>query len=108
MAVGRALGHAVFDTTAVIARLGGEEFVVAAACTTDDPTQLSGRICDAIADLPMPITASVGTVCVEIRGLLEDGADLHPRIEHLVAAADEAMYHAKRAGGNRFHHSGDR
>jgi diguanylate cyclase (GGDEF)-like protein len=105
VSVGRALGHAVFDTTAVIARLGGEEFVVAAACRTDDPTLLSRRICDAIAGLPVPITASVGTAGASIDTLTGDDGELHARIERLVVAADEAMYSAKRAGGNRFHHA---
>lgn len=104
VAVGRALGSAVFDTTAVIARIGGEEFLVAAACQTDDATLLSRRICDAIADLPMPVTASVGTAIVAVRRL--DDEDLPASIERLVAAADEAMYTAKRAGGNRFRHAG--
>ena len=104
VSVGRALGAAVFDTTAVIARLGGEEFVVAAACRTDDPALLSRRICDAIADLPVPITASVGTASAEIRTL--HGDDLGARVDRLVVAADEAMYNAKRAGGNRFRHAG--
>ncbi|MGK2870530.1 MAG: GGDEF domain-containing protein, partial [Mycobacterium sp.] len=105
VAVGRALGHAVFDTTAVIARTGGEEFVVAAACSTADPSLLSRRICKAIADLPVPITASVGTASVEIRTLDGDDALLHARIDGLVIAADEAMYNAKRAGGNRYRHA---
>jgi diguanylate cyclase (GGDEF)-like protein len=105
VSVGRALGHAVFDTTAVIARVGGEEFVVAAACRTDDPRVLSRRICDAIADLPVPITASVGTAGTSIDTLSGDDVELHARIERLVVSADEAMYSAKRAGGNRFHHA---
>lgn len=105
VAVGRALGHAVFDTTAVIGRIGGEEFVVAAACRTADPTLLSRRICKAIADLPVHVTASVGTSSAEIRSLDGDEAALHTLIERLVVAADEAMYRAKRAGGNRFRHA---
>lgn len=105
VAVGRALGHAVFDTTAVIGRIGGEEFVVAAACGTADPTLLSRRICKAIADLPVPVTASVGTSSAEVRTLAGDEATLRARIDGLVVAADEAMYNAKRAGGNRFRHA---
>ncbi|WNG81084.1 GGDEF domain-containing protein [Mycobacterium sp. ITM-2016-00316] len=105
VAVGRALGHAVFDTTAVIGRIGGEEFVVAAACLSADPTLLSRRICKAIADLPVPVTASVGTSSAEVRTLAGDETTLRAKIEHLVMAADEAMYTAKRAGGNRFRHA---
>ncbi len=105
VAVGRALGHAVFDTTAVIGRIVGEEVVVAAACTTADPTLLSRRICKAIADLPVPVTASVGTSSAEVRTLGGDETTLRAQIERLVMAADEAMYTAKRAGGNRFRHA---
>ncbi|MBJ7465686.1 MAG: GGDEF domain-containing protein [Mycolicibacterium sp.] len=105
VAVGRALGHAVFDTTAVIGRIGGEEFVVAAACRTADPTLLSRRICKAVADLPVPVTASVGTSSAEVRTLEGDETTLRAKIERLVMAADEAMYTAKRAGGNRFRHA---
>lgn len=105
VAVGRALGHAVFDTTAVIGRIGGEEFVVAAACRTADPTLLSRRICKAIAVLPVPVTASVGTSSAEIKTLDDHEVTLQARIDGLVLAADEAMYNAKRAGGNSFRHA---
>jgi diguanylate cyclase (GGDEF)-like protein len=104
VAVGRALGQAVLDTTAVIARTGGEEFIVAAACREGDPTILARRICEAVADLPIPITASVGTACAAISALAHDGEDLRVGVDRLVAAADEAMYRAKRAGGDRYHH----
>jgi diguanylate cyclase (GGDEF)-like protein len=103
VAVGRVLGQAGLDTTAVIARTGGEEFVVAAASRDDDPTILGRRICEAVAALPMSITASVGTVCAPICTLCDDDEDLRASIDRLVAAADEAMYSAKRAGGNRYH-----
>lgn len=105
VAVGRALGLAVLDTTAVIARSGGEEFTVAAVCTTDDPTVLARRICEAIAELPVSVTASVGTACASIRELRADGDELRTSLDALVAAADDAMYCAKRAGGNRFQHA---
>lgn len=105
VAVGRALGHAVFDTAAVIGRIGGEEFVVAAACRTADPTVLSHRICKAIADLPVSVTASVGTSSAEIDTLDGDELTLRAKIDGLVVAADEAMYDAKRAGGNSFRHA---
>ena len=105
VAVGRALGQAVVDTSAVIARTGGEEFIVAAAYASDDPTPLARRVCGAIADLPMSITASVGTASAPIPTLRGDAAYLRAGVTRLVAAADEAMYSAKRAGGNRYHHA---
>jgi GGDEF domain-containing protein len=52
----------------------------------------------------MPITASVGTACAAISELRHDDEDLRASVDRLVAAADEAMYRAKRAGGDRWHH----
>lgn len=105
VAVGRALGQAVADTVAVVARNGGEEFVVAAAYETNDPEPLARRVCEGIARLPMSITASVGTASLPIRNLRRTPAHLRSSVDRLVGAADEAMYAAKRAGGNRHHHA---
>ncbi|MGU3500639.1 GGDEF domain-containing protein [Mycobacterium sp. C31M] len=105
VAVGRALGQAVADTVAVVARSGGEEFVVAAAYATGDPSPLAHRVCAGIAELPMAITASVGTACTPIGNLRRTPAHLRSSVDRLVVAADEAMYAAKRAGGNRHHHA---
>lgn len=88
--------------TAVIARSGGEEFIVADTSSASDPGTLARRICNAIADLPAPVTASVGTACAPLDGVHERG--YQRLIDHLVSAADAAMYCAKRSGGNGFHH----
>ncbi|MGN7779468.1 GGDEF domain-containing protein [Mycolicibacterium sp. 22603] len=105
VAVGRALGQAVADIVAIVARTGGEEFVVAAEWHTDDPGPLAQRFCDGIAGLPMSITASVGAATVPIRSLRRGPGHLQARVNQLVGAADDAMYEAKRAGGNRYHRS---
>ncbi len=104
VAVGRALRRAVADTPAVIARSGGEEFVVAAVYETADPRALARRVCEGIAALPMSVTASVGTASAPIRSLRRPSVHLGSYVESLVADADEAMYAAKRAGGNRHSH----
>lgn len=105
VAVGRALGHAVRDTPAVVARSGGEEFVVAAATVGDDPAALARRLCEAISELPIGITASVGTACSPVRGGHLDRLAVGAILQRLVSTADKAMYEAKRAGGNRCHHA---
>lgn len=88
----------------MIARSGGEEFLVAYTAPSSDPAQLSQRICMAIAELPAQVTASIGTVSASLDSLRDRGSqDL---MDGLLPAADAAMYHAKRCGGNGFHHHG--
>jgi diguanylate cyclase (GGDEF)-like protein len=107
VAVGHALRSAFVDATAVIARTGGEEFNVAVVGDTADPQPIASRICEAIAGLPEAVTASVGTASAQIESLPGDGTRLRASLNRLVADADEAMYAAKRAGGNRYHHFDD-
>lgn len=100
-AVGQALSQAVVGAPAVIGRSGGEEFVVAAVLECDDPNPLAQQICEEIAALPEPVTASVGTACTALdsmRGSPES------TLARMVRAADAAMYEAKRSGGNTCHH----
>jgi diguanylate cyclase (GGDEF)-like protein len=99
--VAKALQSTTRDT-AIIARSGGEEFVIADTMSSHDPMPLAQLICDAIADLPVRVTASVGTACAALGDVYDRGRQ--PLIEQLVTAADAAMYHAKRSGGNRVHH----
>ena len=82
------------------ARYGGEEFAVLAPETDlRGATTLAERLCADVAaatiELPdgreLSVTASVG---VAVKGDLD-------RAEKLVAAADEALYEAKRGGKNR-------
>ena len=103
--VARALPVAA-GPTAVIGRSGGEEFLIAALSATPDTTPFAGRICQTIAGLPVPVTASVGTVCAPLAEIPTQDGHAHRLLTHLVIVADHAMYRAKRAGGNRFHHHG--
>lgn len=110
-------GHAAGDTaligisatlaencrrSAVIGRFGGEEFVIADVDHNPAPDVSAERLRRAIDDLPIPLTASIGTACAP----LSSGSKPQLRLlDDLVEAADAAMYQAKRAGGNQVCHS---
>ncbi len=101
VAAARALTAASRDT-AVIGRVGGEEFLIADIVTTQ-PTQGWGhKLCHAVAAIPAPVTASVGTATLPLRGVGCD--DVERAFRQLVAEADTAMYEAKRCGGNQARH----
>jgi diguanylate cyclase (GGDEF)-like protein len=93
--------HAPAD--AIICRAGGEEFLIALTCMTSEIRALSARICTAVASLSLAVTASIGTVSAELNLLA--GRDCASRVEQLITIADEAMYSAKRSGGNQASHS---
>jgi diguanylate cyclase (GGDEF)-like protein len=110
-------GHAVGDQTlvavgaaleqtcrpaAVIARVGGEEFVVVDTATTPQHAEMTEQLRRAIVDIPFPITASIGTSAIALAELAAT-VDVQV-IDDLIGAADAAMYEAKRAGGNRVCH----
>lgn len=84
----------------VVARFGGEEFVVAmAGATQEEALQIADRLRLSMAENPVPIsperrlgiTASIGVA-------LAKGGEALPR---LMAAADAALYRAKANGRNR-------
>jgi diguanylate cyclase (GGDEF)-like protein len=102
VAVGAALRETC-QATAVIGRLGGEEFVIADSSTTPVPAALAEQLRCAIAALPYRITASIGTASVPMTDTTAT-EQLNELIDNVVQAADAAMYTAKRAGGNRICH----
>ena len=118
-ALNDALGHAAGDQaliavaqalragtapSAVIARAGGEEFLIADVTPADHSQQSYQEVCDAIADLDVPVTASVGTAVAFLDTATE--GDIDTVVDHLIETADSAMYRAKRNGGNQCHHHG--
>jgi diguanylate cyclase (GGDEF)-like protein len=89
-------------TTSVIARTGGEEFVIADIDGAPDAAAMTERLRRAIAGLPIEVTASIGTASATL-DTVAGHAD-RQLIDALMNAADGAMYDAKRAGGNQICH----
>jgi diguanylate cyclase (GGDEF)-like protein len=88
--------------TAVIGRVGGEEFAIADIGSPTQPDVMAERLRQAIAALPWQITASIGTASAPSKTA---GAHPNELIDSLILTADAAMYQAKRAGGNQTQHS---
>jgi len=82
---------------AVVARVGGEEFLIAEATRHDDAEALAERLRLAIASTSWGITASVGVACSRLTG----DSGTRELLGELVESADAAMYEAKRSGGNQ-------
>jgi len=92
--VARALGGAA-RATDLVSRYGGEEFaVILPASTGADTVRVAERLRAAVGGKwgPVPVTVSAGAAVFPA-----DGADA----SSLVAAADAALYRAKRQGRNR-------
>ena len=93
---------ATFRAMDVVARLGGEEFVVLLpGCDEEAATAVAQRLCDSIATqavlvegAAMRYTVSVGVATMDAA---VDGVDA------LIERADRAMYAAKAAGRNQVH-----
>ncbi|MEV0062598.1 GGDEF domain-containing protein [Nocardia sp. NPDC050718] len=95
----RRLRAAAGDST-VVARTGGEEFVVAAPIDAAAARVEAERLCQVVAEpseTTVMVTASVGvavfdaTTCPQCQ---------HPAPDRLLQCADAAMYRAKQSGGN--------
>lgn len=100
VSVARALRDST-DDAAVIGRSGGEEFVIADIWHPDEVEWRAQQLCDVIAALPFGITASIGTAGIYPGHRVGDTGDL---LFELISAADDAMYVAKRRGGNQTGH----
>jgi diguanylate cyclase (GGDEF)-like protein len=92
--------HAELRQSDVIGRYGGEEFVVILSSADASAAQpIAERIRNRVADVrvegfgePIRVTCSIGVATSDTLGVWG---------EHLIARADEAVYHAKRSGRNR-------
>jgi diguanylate cyclase (GGDEF)-like protein len=83
----------------VIARVGGEEFIVALVGSEQNAVGLAERLRTEIARLPGQVTASIGVASAPFGRL--PAAEIRSFAERLVDSADQAMYQAKRSGGDR-------
>lgn len=93
---------AAADQQAVVARSGGEEFLVAGTASSCNAESLATQLCRSIEASGAGVSASVGTACA----LLDHTGpgDQQTLLQQLITASDAAMYQAKRRGGNRCHH----
>jgi diguanylate cyclase (GGDEF)-like protein len=87
------------DGKTVIARVGGEEFLVAESIGRQEALETAEAMRLAVAATPWYVTASVGVSSARLPMVIENPS--RRIIESLVEAADAAMYEAKRAGGNQ-------
>ncbi|MCX8553802.1 GGDEF domain-containing protein [Mycolicibacterium mucogenicum] len=91
---------------ALVARVGGEEFVVAAITAARHIPRIGERVRLAIeADADQaPVTASVGVAMVPLGDFIRPGGDPAAFLGAAVDCADRAMFEAKRKGGNATTH----
>jgi diguanylate cyclase (GGDEF)-like protein len=101
-AIATALNVQVRRPGDVIARFGGEEFLVLLPDTALEGAGALGEvICAAIYDLAIPQTANAtGRVTVSI-GCAAAIPAVEQRFEQLIELADQMLYRAKRGGRNR-------
>ncbi len=89
-------------STDICARVGGEEFVIAMPNTSLDLAELvAERIRTHIADTPVNISASPGTVSITISAGVSTLNMNGDTAGDLIKRSDECLYQAKNSGRNR-------
>lgn len=100
----RYLSHTIMKSIRnedMLSRYGGEEFTILARNTDAQAiVTLSERIRIAVESQSIPVSAGIIKITVSEGCATLENRNYH-RPEELVAAADEALYHAKKSGRNR-------
>ncbi|HEY0836467.1 MAG TPA: PleD family two-component system response regulator [Azospirillum sp.] len=85
----------------LVARLGGEEFVVILPDTDDEAARIvADRLRTRIGDDPFVVKAPVGEIAVTVSVGVAVGGRLGDTADNLIKRADDALYQAKRSGRN--------
>lgn len=87
--------------SALVARIGGEEFVVVDIVRAGAEQPMGERLRDALASRVdgVPVTASIGVTGIPVGRVT--GGDPAELLGELIARADGAMFSAKRDGGDK-------
>lgn len=96
------IGQAV-RSGALVARVGGEEFVVVDVVAPGHAVTMSERVRVAIAGggaNDVRVTASIGTATVRLSEVAAEGSEAQTVLDTAIECADHAMLTAKRNGGN--------
>lgn len=88
--------------SALVARSGGEEFVVADLTSRDSILTIAERVRCAIAEpgTPADLTASIGVTTMDLDDLADPATDPIAALNRAIDRADHAMFEAKHNGGN--------
>jgi diguanylate cyclase (GGDEF)-like protein len=93
--------ESVVTGSALVARVGGEEFVVVAIVRPGEDASMAEKLRCALADnTDRAVTASVGATGISA-ARFASGDDPVGLLAHLIARADGAMFAAKRDGGDK-------
>ena len=96
----------LFRTNDVVARFGGEEFVVLLECPDRDSIhRVAERLRQKVAEMVIPVGDQKLSITISVGGVLTvskaNPDEVEAKKKQLVQIADEAMYECKRAGRNR-------
>src|SRR4051812_15910528 len=83
----------------LVARIGGDEFVVVASSIDSDAEALElGQRTRRLFTAPFEVRGAELTCTVSVGVAVSDGSDAHADAESMIRDADIAMYHAKESG----------